>query len=156
MADQLAKRRPSDGGRSEPSQDLEQLADRMRRWLDETFSGVEWPSLPNDGASFSPRVDVEETDGGYVIEAELPGVKRDDVSVELVGNELHITGEIKQREHTGTLRRRMRRTGRFAYRVTLPGKADGDNIDASLAEGVLTVRVPKAEQDNRRKIDITS
>jgi HSP20 family protein len=66
-----------------------------------------------------------------------------------------ITGEIKEREHTGMLRPRMRRTGRLAYRVTLRHGVDGDNIDASLADGVLTIRIPKAEQGERREIQIT-
>jgi HSP20 family protein len=66
-----------------------------------------------------------------------------------------ITGEINEREHTGMLRPRTRRTGRFAYRVTLRHEVDGDNINASLADGVLTIHIPKAEQGERREIQIT-
>jgi len=50
----------------------------------------------------------------------------------------------------------MRRTGRFAYRVTLPTHIDPDKIDAKLTDGVLTVRVPKSERDQRRRIEIGS
>src|ERR671931_449248 len=107
-------------------------------------------------AAWSPLVDIEETDDAYVIEAELPSVKREDVNIELVGNDLQITGEIKERERTGTVQRRTRRSGRFAYRVTLPTRVDADKIDANLADGVLTVRVPKSERDQRRRIEITS
>jgi HSP20 family protein len=54
------------------------------------------------------------------------------------------------------VRRRTRRTGRFDYRVTLPEQVDAEQIEASLAEGVLTVRVPKSERAQRKKIAIKS
>jgi HSP20 family protein len=64
---------------------------------------------------------MEEVEDAYLLEAELPGVQREDVDVELVGNELTITGEVKERERTGVVRRRGRRgSGRFEYRITLP------------------------------------
>jgi HSP20 family protein len=89
-----------------------------------------------------------------MLEAELPGVKREDVDIELVGNELAITGEVKEKERTGAVRRRTRRTGRFDYRVTLPEQVEAEQIEASLAEGVLTVRVPKSERAQRKKIAV--
>ena len=91
-----------------------------------------------------------------MIEAELPGVKEKDVNIELVGNELAISGETKERERKGVLRRQTRRTGRFEYRVTLPDHLDAEEIDAKLADGVLTVRVPKSERAQRRKIEVKS
>jgi HSP20 family protein len=89
-----------------------------------------------------------------VLEAELPGVKREDVDIELVGTELAITGEMKEKGRTGAVRRRTRRTGRFDYRVTLPEQVQAEQIEASLAEGVLTVRVPKSERAQRKKIAV--
>ncbi len=142
--------------RWEPFSELEQVTERMRRMLEQTFGGFAWPSPLAERAGWSPLVDIEETDDAYVIEAELPSVKRDDVNIELVGNDLAITGEVKERERKGTLRRQTRRTGHFAYRVTLPSHVDAEKIDASLADGVLTVRVPKSERDQRRRIEIKS
>ncbi|MGB2875306.1 MAG: Hsp20/alpha crystallin family protein [Gaiellaceae bacterium] len=139
--------------RWEPLSELEQMTDRMRRMLDQSFGGLGFPSS-TEGRGWSPLVDVEETDDGYVVEAELPGVKRDDVNIELVGSELLITGEIKQRERKGVLRRQTRRTGRFDYRVILPDRVDAEKIEAKLDDGVLTVRVPKAEHAQRRKIEV--
>jgi HSP20 family protein len=101
-------------------------------------------------------VDIEERDDAYVLEAELPGVKREDVNIEVVGNELAITGEIKEKERKGALRRRMRRTGRFEYRVRVPDQVDASKIEASLDQGVLTVSVPKAERAQRQKVEIKS
>src|SRR5919201_4865222 len=81
----------------------------------------------------------------WIVEAELPGVQREDVNVDGRDSELAITGEIKERERKGILRRQTRRKGEFDFRVTLPGEADAEHIDADLAEGVLTVRIPKSE-----------
>jgi HSP20 family protein len=78
------------------------------------------------------------------------------VHVDVQDNELAITGEIKERERTGILRRRTRKTGEFEFRVTLPGQVDAERIDANLRDGVLTVRIPKPEQARPRRIDVKS
>ncbi len=140
--------------RWEPLREFEQVSDRMRRLLDQTFGGFDWPSSLMETGGWSPPVDIEETDDAYVVEAELPGVKREDLSIELIGNELTITGEVKERKREGALRRQTRRTGRFDYRVTLPDHVEADRIEANLTEGVLTVRVPKSERAQRRRIEV--
>jgi len=106
------------------------------------------------GLAWSPLADVSETDDAYLIEADLPGVKQDQVSVEVSGGDLVISGEITRRERAGVLRRATRRQGRFAYRTMLP--ADADQVSASLSDGVLTVRVAKAETAKPRRIEITA
>jgi HSP20 family protein len=153
MSERVPERRSASVDRWEPLRELEQATERMRRMVDETFGW--WPWL-GERTTWSPPVDIEETDDAYMVEAELPSVKRDDVNVELVGNDLQITGEVKAQERKGTLRRQTRRTGRFAYRVTLPTHADPEKIDAKLADGVLTVHIPKSERDQRRRIEISS
>jgi HSP20 family protein len=139
--------------RWQPMRDVNQVSDRMRHLLEETFGG-----LPAGIAELAwvPPVDIEETDDAYVVEAELPGVKREDVSIELAGNELSITGEIKEKERTGIVRRRTRRVGRYELRVVLPDNVDGDKVDANLKDGVLSVRVPKSERAERRRIEVKS
>ena len=155
MSNVLRERRSAGGlQRWEPFSELEQVNERMRRLLEQTLGQFGAP-LSAEAGGWSPLVDVEETDDAYVIEAELPGVKREDVNIELIGNELTITGEIKERERKGVVRRQTRRTGRFDYRVTLPDQVDGDKIDANLKDGVLTVRVPKSERAQRRQIQIS-
>lgn len=141
--------------RWEPFRELEQVTERMRRMLDETLSGLGgWSSALLEAAGWSPLVDLEEQDDAYVLEAELPGVKRSDVEIELIGNELAISGELKEKDRSGIVRRRTRRTGRFDYRMTLPEQVEADQIEASLADGVLTVRVPKSERAQHTKIEI--
>ena len=134
-----------------PLSDIGQLNERMRRMLEQTFGG-----LLDEPAGWIPAVDVEETEDAYVLEAELPGVKREDVNIEVSGNEIAITGEIKQREREGVLRRRTRRVGQFEFRVSLPGEVNPEGVDAKLNDGVLTVRVPKAERAQRRRIEVKS
>jgi HSP20 family protein len=136
--------------RFQPSTDVDPL-ERVRSLLDQTLGG-EIASMLTEVRTFTPPVDIEETEDAYVIEAELPGVKREDIDIELDGNELQVSGEIKQRE--GKFRRRTRRVGRFELRVMLPEGVDGNSVDAMLERGVLTVRVPKAERAQRRKIDV--
>src|SRR5690606_26044133 len=104
--------------------------------------------------ALTPLADVEETDDAYVVELDLPGVKRGDVDVEVDGRRLSVRGERKERERAGILRRRERTVGRFAYEVTLPGDVDADGVEARLDDGVLSVRLPKPEHDRRRRIPI--
>jgi HSP20 family protein len=142
--------------RFDPFGEFEQVTERMQRLLDRTFGGVlgSRPALERGAGGFAPIADIEEQDDAYVVEVELPGVRREDVTIELVGNELAITGEVKEEERQGVVRRRMRRYGRFDYRVTLPDQLDADKVDATLEDGLLTVRVPKAQKAQRRQIDI--
>jgi HSP20 family protein len=154
MSQTLPERRSTATERWEPLTELEQMTERMRRMLEQTFSGFGWSPQLSERAGWSPLVDLEESDDAYVVEAELPGVKREDVNVELVGNELAITGEIKEPERRGTVRRQSRRTGRFSYRVSLPSHLDPEKVEAKLADGVLKVTVPKSERAQRRRIEI--
>jgi HSP20 family protein len=150
----LARRRdtsPRPVARWEPLRELEELQQATTRLLEDAFT--------SDGvtqAAWAPPVDIEETDDAWIVEAELAGVKRDDVNVEVRNNELEISGEVKERERAGILRRRTRRVGFFDYRVTLPGPVDAENVNASLEDGVLTVRIPKPEQARARRVAIQS
>jgi HSP20 family protein len=137
----------------EPFSEFEQVSERLRRILEQTFGGFA-PSPMTEQGGWSPLVDIEEEDDAYVVEAELPGVKEKDLNIEIVGNELAISGEVKERQRKGALRRQARRTGRFDYRVRLPEPLDAEQVDARLADGVLIVRVPKSERAQRRKIEV--
>jgi HSP20 family protein len=132
--------------RWDPLRGLEGLQDELTQLMQAATDG--------NGVPFVPSVDIEETDDAWIVEAELPGVKSEDVNVEVRGSELAISGEIKEREREGILRRRTRKTGEFDYHITLPGEADADRIEASLQDGVLTVRIPKPDQERPRRIDV--
>lgn len=139
----------------DPFEELADLQERMGRLVDDLLGGTTGVE-PWSALGWRPMADIEETPDAYVVDIDLPAVKREDVSVEVSPGELAVTGEIKERERTGFLRSRTRRTGRFDYRVSLPSDVDADNVTATLADGVLTVRVPKTERAKRRKVQITS
>lgn len=136
----------------EPWRELEDLRERMDRLMEAMWeNGGLYQAL-----SWSPAVDVEEADDAWIVEAELPGVKEGDVTVELRDNELSISGDVEERERRGILRRKTRRVGHFDYRVDLPGVSETEDPQASLEQGVLTVRVPKPEHAKRRRIEVRS
>ncbi len=126
---------------------------RLNQQLSEYLGGREGSSLV--GGGFIPLADVEESDDAYLVEVELPGVKREDVTLEVSGRRLTVSGERKERERVGILRKRTRSVGRFEYQVTLPGEVDEAGVEASMDEGVLSVRVPKAASERPRRIQVT-
>jgi HSP20 family protein len=115
-----------------------------------------WPSLLSafDGVDFTPLADVEETDAAWTVEVELSGVKKKDIDVEVHGRTIVISGERKEKERKGIVRQRRRVTGTFRYEVTLGGDFDAEGVTANLDNGELIVTVPKAAQDQPRKITI--
>lgn len=144
---------PRSGGapaRWDPLREFEDLYTQMGRLLETSFGQLTQPAT-----GWLPLADVSETDDAYLVEVDLPGVKRNDIDIEVTGNELTITGELKHTERKGLFRKRTRRTGEFEYRTTLPREVDPDRIDATLTEGVLTVRIPKTDTAKRRRIQIT-
>jgi HSP20 family protein len=104
--------------------------------------------------AWTPMADLSETDDAYVMEIELPGVRRKDIDVEINERELVVSGEIKQTEREGVLRRSTRRTGAFEFRAVLPGEVKAEDIDARLADGVLKVAIPKAQPMKPRHIEV--
>jgi HSP20 family protein len=136
--------------RWDPFREFEQLQEEMGRLVQSVWS----PAGVGDGGAWTPFADIEETEDAWIVEAELPGVDRKDVNVELRDSELVISGDVKEKERKGVLRRRARRVGHFEYHVTLPSPADEEHIEANLHDGILTVRVPKAEHARARRIEV--
>jgi HSP20 family protein len=148
-------RREQDVATWNPVAELDQATKRLARLVDEA-RGSGWPTLGLRGLDeFQPPADLEETDEAYVVEVELPGVHKKDVDVEVSGRRLTVSGERKERERTGLLRRRTRTVGRFFYEVVVPGEVDDYAVSATLTDGVLTVTVPKAASERRQRRRIT-
>ena len=152
MSQVLSERRPQQVQQPEPAE--ADPAERLRRMIEQSFSGFMAPALLNEASTWSPLVDIEEEDNAYLLDVDLPGVKPDDINIEVVNNELTINGEIKERERKGVVRRRTRRVGRFAYRVMLPNQVDTEKIEARFDSGVLNLRIPKAEKARRKRIEV--
>ncbi len=129
--------------------------ERIRREFDRLLEEL----LPREEAGeriFAPTVDVYETDKEVVVKVELPGVKKEDIEVSIRDNALHIRGEKKEEkeEKTETYHRLERVYGRFERVVPLPTEVKVDTAKAEFKDGVLEIRIAKAESAKERKIEI--
>ena len=111
---------------------------------------------PGAGRALAPSVDITEDDRNYVVSAELPGTKREDVTVELEDDVLTIRGEKRnEREEKKEKRRFVERTyGTFSRSFTLPANADAERVNAAFKDGVLTVTIGKRPETKPRVVDI--
>jgi HSP20 family protein len=134
-------------GRWEPTTELNRLAEQLSELID----GQWLPGVPEAQPSFIPRADLEETDDAYVFDVELPGMKKKDITIETDGRRILISGERKETKRVGLLRRQTRSWGQFRYEVVLPDEVDGDNIEATMNDGVLHLNVPKKVSTQQRK-----
>lgn len=136
----------------EPEQEHERLhaslVEDLERWPD--FAS----ELIDSVRDVVPLADVEESDDSYLVDVELPGVRREDVDLQVHQGRLLVTAERRERERVGLLRRRTRTTGRFRVELAFPVEVDPQGVTASLGHGVLAVRVPKAERARRRRIPV--
>lgn len=151
MALPMRRRRDdaSNGVARDPIEELDRLNHQLANLVDH-WSRL--PALLNGG--FTPLADLEETSDAYLVEIELPGIKRDDIDIEISGRRLCVRGERKEKERVGILRRRERKMGGFTYEVVLPGAVSEDAVEANMSGGVLTIRLPKPDADKPRRIQI--
>jgi HSP20 family protein len=118
-----------------------------------------WPRLPGDGSrevEWSPSVDISETDTEYLLKAELPAVKKEDVHVTFDDGMLTISGERKQeKEQKGEKFHRIESFhGTFSRSFSLPDAIDAASIRAEAKDGVLTVHVPKIKVEAKKPTEI--
>ncbi|WP_131765915.1 Hsp20/alpha crystallin family protein [Candidatus Protofrankia californiensis] len=134
----------------DPFAEFGDLYERMGRLLD-----VSLPELAaRERRSWTPAVDVEETENSYLIDADLPGVPAQAVSIDVRGNEVTITAEIADRQRSGVMRQQTRRVGRYEYSVRLPGDVDAESSEARLSDGVLQLRLPKVSATSSRHVPV--
>jgi HSP20 family protein len=143
---------------------MTELARRLPRDMESFFERflndpiAAWtPGRSDDLASWTPGVDVVEEADAYVFSADLPGVPKENVEITFEDNILTMAGSRERREETnnGQYRRVERRYGKFTRSFSLPSQVDTAKVDAKFQDGVLVVRVPKAETAKARKIKIS-
>ena len=142
--------------RWDPIRDVSSLQDEVERMFRQAFGGR--GEAPAATGAWSPALDVEESEEGFVLHVELPGVSADDVEVALEDDVLTITGErgfYADRAAEG-FRRIERRFGRFHRAIRLPDRVDVNAVEASYREGLLTITVPKAEEAKPRRIPVNA
>src|SRR3954470_3778668 len=115
-----------------------------------------WEQQPAVSQRWVPEMDLVETDDHYLLKADLPGMKQEDVAIEFNDGALTISGERKaeyERKEKGFFRLE-RSFGKFSRTLTLPDGINPDRIDATFHDGVLDVRIPKPEQRKPRRIEV--
>ena len=141
--------------------------EEVERWFSEAWTSPfslltrrTWPVFgAEDFEKITPAVDMYDEGKELVMKADMPGVKKEDLHIDLSENVLTISGEKKMEETTekGGLYSCERSYGSFTRSFELPSDVDTEKITASLKEGVLEIRVPKTEkvESEARKISIT-
>ena len=131
--------------------------ERMRRQMDRLFEdAMVSHRLPEAGVF--PLINLTEDKDNYYVRAELPGVKGDELDIQVTGNNLAISGErkIAAEEEGARYHRREREAGTFSRMIGLPGEVDTDKVEAGLQNGILTVVVSKAEIAKPKQITVSS
>jgi HSP20 family protein len=140
--------------RFEPAREVDSLQSEVNRVFDAFFG--------NGAANGSrtrrwvPPMDLVETDSHLVLRADLPGLNRDDVAIEIKDGVLTVSGERRamDEEKSQGYYRVERAFGRFSRSMTLPDGIDVDAVDAEFADGVLEVRIPKPEERKPHRVQI--
>ena len=128
----------------------------MEGWRD-LFSDRSWPELLGEkDEGLSPNVDFSEKDGKYFLTAELPGLKKDDISISIEDGYITVSGkkETNKEEEGTNYYLKETRSGSFRRSFRLPGKVDKENVDATFKDGVLTVAMPLEKEAETKKIEI--
>jgi HSP20 family protein len=141
----------------DPFREMREISDRMAHFFESAELGKTEHALT--GSDWAPSVNVSETDKAYLIKADLPEVKREDVKINHYNGVLTIEGERKQekREENEKFHRVESSYGRFVRRFTLPEDAEAERIEAQYKDGALSVTIPKgpAKQPKARSIKIS-
>lgn len=151
MASMLPIRRNSVERGADPMAYFDDFANYMNRMMNSVM-----PSVDVSGQSWTPLADVAEDDSEYRVVVEVPGVAREDISIDMEGQDLTVSGQYGKEESGGHghLRHSTRRSGRFEYSVRLPHAVDTDRCTAELKDGVLTVVAPKVSDPGQKRIEI--
>ena len=141
-----------------PSNTLRSLQSEVNRLFEDIFPTREGNGSPGmDAATWSPQLDVMETDGAYRLRVDLPGVSRDDVTINVENNRLTIRGERAEEQQTKNenVLRTERMRGRFFRSLTMPTEINPDKAKAHFEEGVLLIDLPKVAKSKAKSISIS-
>jgi HSP20 family protein len=142
--------------RWDPLRNLSTLQDRINRMFNDAFPSSKYMDDELALSGWKPVVDIYETKDSVVIHAELPGIKKEEVAVDVKGNVLTIKGErsfnkeVKEENYY----RKERSYGSFHRAFTLPLEVDPDKIKAKFKDGVLEIEVPKPEAEKPKQITV--
>lgn len=141
-----------------PSNTLRSLQSEVNHLFEDLFPGREGNGEPAARtAAWTPQMDVLETEESYRLRVDLPGVSRDDVTINVEGRRLSIRGErMEEKQQTEeNMLRTERSQGRFYRGMTLPTEVSPDTAKAQFEEGVLIVDLPKVKKSKAKSISIS-
>ena len=142
--------------RWDPFRDLSILQERMNRVFEDA-AGRGWKGEePSPTTSWSPAVDIYETDNQIMVQAELPGIEKKDIALQLENNVLTLKGERRFEKETKqeNYHRIERSYGGFSRAFTIPTIVDEEKIRADYKDGILKIELPKKEQVKSKQIKI--
>ena len=130
--------------------------DRLRRQMDKLFGAVSGGTLPMPSTGVFPLINVTEDTNKYYVRAELPGMKSNELDIQVTANGISISGERKIPVEGNNVRyhRREREAGTFSRSFNLPDEIDVNKVEASMENGVLKVTIPKSEAAKPRQITV--
>ena len=139
--------------RWEPVREMMTLREAMDRLFDDAFTR---PISLRDGGWSTPAVDMYQTDDEVVVKAALPGFKADEVQINITGDVLTLRGEMRHEEEKKDKAWHIHehRWGSFERSVALPTAVVSDRADADFENGILTIRLPKAEEVKPKTITV--
>ncbi len=142
--------------RWDPFRELEEVSDRLNRMFSRPAVSAKNGREALTVADWSPTVDISESEGEYLIKAELPEVKKEDVKVTLEDGVLTLSGERRQEKEEKNLRyhRVERSYGSFVRSFSLPELVDETKVKAEYKDGVLSLHLPKLEKAKPRAIEV--
>lgn len=134
-----------------PFEEMQRLRHKMNRFFRQSMGQLH--QMQNQGWAFQPSLDIYERDDHYLVEVDLPGMQKDQINVEVTEKELTISGERrieKEIEKEGYFKSE-RAFGAFQRTIPLPEKVIVEKVTAKYENGVLTVKLPKAEPVKKKK-----
>lgn len=132
--------------------DFDRFSSMLDRFFEDSMRAAPWATR-----QFTPQVDVSETKTHYLYEVSLPGMKKEDININVDDNLLTISGERKfeeEKKEEGQYHLVENRYGSFERTLTLPRNAKLDSVDATYENGILTISVEKDQQGPGRQIEI--
>jgi HSP20 family protein len=141
--------RPYTGWRS-----TQREMERLRREMNRLFS--DWPSQAGWSTAPSyPAMNVWTDEDSAIVTAELPGVNLDNIDISVENDVLTLRGERQRDEQEGvTYHRRERRSGSFVRTFRVPFRVDAEQVEATFKNGVLSIALPRAEEDKPKRISV--
>lgn len=139
-----------------PWKELEEMEKRLTSVFGPSPSGVTDNKEAMSVAQWSPLVDITEDEKEYIVKAEIPEMKKEDIKINVHDDVLAITGERQyEKEEKGKKYHKVERAyGSFMRRFTLPEDADGSKVSAEYKDGILNVHLPKSEKAKPKAIEI--